>query len=344
VVDSIVRLGGAAPLPAPSHVVFDHTAPRLLTTRGYAYLKVAEGCDNPCTFCAIPSWRGRFRSRTIASLVDEARRLESEGAAELCLIAQDTTRFGEDLELGKHGLTRLAEALLAGTSFRWIRFLYAYPTTLDDDLLKLMGSEKRFVSYLDIPLQHSHPEILKAMRRGGSAGRYLRLLERARAVAPDIFLRTTFIVGFPGETDEHFAHLLDFVKEARFDHLGAFAYSPENGTPSADLPDRVAPAVARRRHRQLLAAQKPIALASRRALVGRTLEVLVEGVSSETEHLLEGRHHGMAPEVDGRLLINDGYAPAGSYVDVEITDAFASDLVGRIVGPRSAADVRVAVA
>lgn len=343
-VDSIVKLGGGAPPPAPSHMVFDHTAPRLLTTRGYAYLKVAEGCDNPCTFCAIPSWRGRFRSRTIPSLVEEARRLEAEGASELCLIAQDTTRFGEDLELGKHGLTRLAEALLAATSFRWIRFLYAYPTTLDDDLLKLMGSEKRFVSYLDIPLQHSHPEMLKAMRRGGSASRYLRLLERARTLAPDIFLRTTFIVGFPGETEEQFEHLLAFVAEARFDHLGAFVYSPETGTPSAELPDRVPAAVARRRHRKLLAAQKPIALASRKALVGRTLEVLVEGVSSETEHLLEGRHHGMAPDVEGRLLINDGFAPAGSFVDVEITDAFASDLVGRIVGPLDSASVRVAVA
>ena len=343
-VDSVVKLGGAAPPPAPSHVVFDHTAPRLLTTRGYAYLKVAEGCDNPCTFCAIPKWRGRFRSRTIPSLVEEARRLEGEGASELCLIAQDTTRYGEDLELGKHGLTRLAEALLAGTSFRWIRFLYAYPTTLDDDLLKLMGSEERFVSYLDIPLQHSHPEILKAMRRGGSESRYLRLLERARTLAPDIFLRTTFIVGFPGETEEHFEHLVDFVKAARFDHLGAFVYSPENGTPSAELPDRVPAAVAKRRHRKLLAAQKPIALASRKALVGRTLEVLVEGVSAETEHLLEGRHHGMAPDVDGRLLINDGFAPAGSFVEVEITDAFASDLVGRIVGPLDSPAVRVATA
>jgi ribosomal protein S12 methylthiotransferase len=341
-VESIVKLGAAPPPPSPSHLVFDHTAPRLLTTRGYAYLKVAEGCDNPCTFCAIPTWRGRFRSRTVESLVEEARRLEAEGASELCLIAQDTTRYGEDLELGKHGLTRLAEALLAGTSFRWIRFLYAYPTTLDDDLLRLMGSEERFVSYLDIPLQHSHPEVLKAMRRGGNAGRYLRLVERARALAPDIFLRTTFIVGFPGETEEHFEHLLRFVEEARFDHLGAFVYSAEEGTPSAELPDRVPAGVARRRHRQLLAAQKPIALASRKALVGSTVEVLVEGVSAETEHLLEGRHHGMAPEVDGRLLINDGFAPAGSFVDVEITDAFASDLVGRIVGPRDAASVRVA--
>ncbi|MEK7423356.1 MAG: radical SAM protein, partial [Actinomycetota bacterium] len=250
----------------------------------------------------------------------------------------------EDLDLGKHGLTRLAEALLAATTFRWIRFLYAYPTTLDDELLKLMGREQRLVSYLDIPLQHSHPVVLKAMRRGGSAERYLRLLDRAREVAPDIFLRTTFIVGFPGETEEHFEHLLRFVEKARFDHLGAFVYSAEEGTPAAVLPDPVAPAVARRRHRRLLATQKPVALASRRALVGRTVEVLVEGAAAETEHLLEGRHHGMAPEVDGRLLINDGFAPAGSFAEVEITDAYASDLVGRIVGPRGLVAVRVAVA
>src|SRR5512143_902294 len=214
-VSEVVELGGGPPPPGPSHVVFDHTAPRLLSTRGWAYLKVAEGCDNPCTFCAIPQWRGRFRSRTIASLVGEARRLEAEGARELCLIAQDTTRYGEDLGLGRHGLTRLVEALLAGTGFPWIRFLYAYPTTLDEELLKLMGREPRFLAYLDIPLQHSHPEVLRRMRRGGSPERYLRLLDRARELAPDIFLRTTFIVGFPGETDEHFAHLLDFVTAAR---------------------------------------------------------------------------------------------------------------------------------
>ncbi|MBZ0090582.1 MAG: 30S ribosomal protein S12 methylthiotransferase RimO [Thermoanaerobaculia bacterium] len=242
-VETIVQLGGGPPPPAPSHLVFDHTAPRFLTTRGYAYLKVAEGCDNPCTFCAIPLWRGRFRSRTIASLVEEARALEAAGAVELCLIAQDTTRYGEDLELGKHGLLRLVEALLAGTGFPWIRFLYAYPTTLDTDLLRLMGSEPRLASYLDIPLQHSHPEMLKAMRRGGSAERYRRLLDQARELAPDVFLRSTFIVGFPGETEEHFAHLLDFVERVRFDHLGAFAYSPEEGTPAAGLEAKVAPGV-----------------------------------------------------------------------------------------------------
>ncbi|HEX9733062.1 MAG TPA: 30S ribosomal protein S12 methylthiotransferase RimO [Thermoanaerobaculia bacterium] len=333
-VDRLVTIGGAAaPPPGPSHLAFDHTAPRLVTTRGYAYLKVAEGCDNPCTFCAIPSWRGRFRSRTLESLVAEARALEGQGIAELCLVAQDTTRYGEDLGYGRHGLVRLVEALLAGTAIPWIRFLYAYPTTLDEDLLKLMGGEERFVSYVDMPLQHSHPEVLKAMRRGGRAGRYLRLLERARELAPDVFLRTTFIVGFPGETRERFEHLLDFVAAARFDHLGAFVYSPEPGTPGAELPGRLPPATARRRYERLLAAQRPIALERRRALVGRVLTVLVEGACEETEHLLQGRHHGMAPEIDGRLLINDGTASAGTLAEVEITAAYADDLVGRIVGP-----------
>jgi ribosomal protein S12 methylthiotransferase len=338
-VGELVQLGGGPPPPGPSHLVFDHTAPRLLTTRGYAYLKVAEGCNNPCTFCAIPTWRGRFRSRTPASLVTEARELEAAGVSELCLIAQDTTRYGEDLGLGRHGLARLVEALLAGTTIPWLRFLYAYPTTLDEELLRLMGSEERFVSYLDMPLQHSHPEILRAMRRGGHAERYLALLERARELAPDVFLRTTFIVGFPGEDEEHFAHLLEFVERARFDHLGAFAYSPEPGTPGEALAGRVPAATARRRHRRLLAAQRPIALASRRRLVGRRLRVLVEGAHEETEHLLVGRHHGQAPEIDGRVLINDGVAPAGGFAEVEISEAYADDLVGHVVGPAGAPGV-----
>lgn len=343
-VPDLVQLGGSPTTPAvgPSNGVFDHTVPRLVTTRGYAYLKVAEGCDNPCTFCAIPLWRGRFRSRTIDSLVAEARMLESGGAQELCLVAQDTTRYGEDLGLGRHGLARLIEALLAGTTFPWIRFLYAYPTTLDEEVLRLMGAESRLVSYVDMPLQHSHPDLLKAMRRGGNADRYLRLLERARTLAPDIFLRSTFIVGFPGETDEHFAHLLDFVGKARFDHLGCFVYSPEEGTPSAELGGRISRATAERRQKKLLKAQEPISKASRKALVGRTLAALIEGPCEETEHLLEARHYGMAPGIDGRLLINDGHAPAGTLVDVEITDGFAADLVGRIVGPREGRGVVLA--
>jgi ribosomal protein S12 methylthiotransferase len=331
-VGDVVQLGGGPPLPAPSHLVFDHTVPRLLTTQGHAYLKVAEGCNNPCTFCAIPTWRGRFRSRTIESLVEEAKQLEAAGIAEINLIAQDTTRYGEDLGMRRHGLVRLVEALLAATSIPWIRFLYAYPTTLDEDLLRLMGTEERFCSYLDMPLQHSHGGILAAMRRGGDAKRYLRLLERARELAPDVFLRSTFIVGFPGETEEQFRDLLAFIGEARFDHLGAFAYSPEEGTPGATLGGRVPRQTQRRRLRQLLEAQKPIALAQRQRLLGRRMTVLVEGVCEESEHLLQGRHHGMAPQIDGRVLLNDGTAPAGTLVEVEITEAFADDLVGHIVG------------
>ncbi len=325
--------GKKAPAPAPSHAVFDHTAPRLLTTRGFAYLKVAEGCNNPCTFCAIPTWRGRFRSRTIDSLVDEARQLEDQGIRELCLVAQDTTRYGEDLDYGRHGLTRLVEALLESTEIPWIRFLYAYPTTLDEELLRLMGGEERFTSYVDMPLQHSHPEILKAMRRGGRAERYLRLLDRARELAPDVFLRTTFIVGFPGEREKHFNHLADFVRTAQFDHLGVFVYSPEPGTPGAELGHRVPAGKAARRREKLLEIQRPIALERRQALVGKTLQVLVEGVCEESEHLLQGRHHGMAPDIDGRILINDGLAPPATLAEVEITEAYADDIVGRIVGP-----------
>jgi ribosomal protein S12 methylthiotransferase len=318
-VADVVELGGGPPPAGPSHLVFDHTAPR--------------------TFWAIPLWRGKFRSRTIDSLVLEAQRLEQQGAVELCLIAQDTTRYGEDLEYGRHGLLRLVEALLERTSFPWIRFLYAYPTTLDEDLLRLMGSERRFVAYLDIPLQHSHPAVLRRMRRGGSPERYQRTLEKARALAPDMSLRTTFIVGFPGESDEEFEHLLDFVGKVEFDHLGAFVFSAEEGTPAAQLDGAVPRAVALRRHRRLLARQKPIALRRRKALVGRRLEVLVEGVCDESEHLLQGRHRGMGPDCDGRLLLNDGFAPAGTLVEVEITDAFPSDLVGRIVGPVDAPGV-----
>jgi ribosomal protein S12 methylthiotransferase len=196
-----------------------------------------------------------------------------------------------------------------------------------------MGSEERFVSYLDIPLQHSHPELLTAMRRGGSARRYLDLLSKAREQVDDIFLRSTFIVGFPGETSEHFEHLEAFVKEAKFDHLGAFGYSPEPGTPAAELEARLPPRIIRERHERLLEVQRPIALEGRRRLIGSTMTVLVEGAHPETEHLLVGRHHGQAPGIDGQILINDGFAPEGRLARVEISEAWADDLVGHIVGP-----------
>ncbi len=330
-VTELVELRSTAVPEGTSNRIFDHGEPRLLSTGTHAYLKVAEGCNNPCTFCAIPHWRGRFRSRQISSLLLEAQRLESTGARELCLIAQDTTRYGEDLGYGRHGLMKLLERLLAETSFPWIRFLYAYPTTLDPELLRLMASESRLVPYLDLPLQHSHPKILRRMRRGGSADRYLRLLDLARERVPGIFLRTTFIVGFPGETEEEFHHLLGFVDRARFDHLGAFIYSPEAGTPAASLSDRPPQNVARRRYRQLLTQQRPISLASRKRLVGQTVTVLVEGPCRETELLLEGRHAGMAPEVDGRVLLRNGAARPGELVQAAIERAYATDLVGQVL-------------
>ncbi|MFH1177372.1 MAG: 30S ribosomal protein S12 methylthiotransferase RimO, partial [Acidobacteriota bacterium] len=225
-----VVLGKASPRTLPDQRaamrLYDHSAPRLLATGGaFAYLKVAEGCDNPCSFCHIPRMRGRYRSRELASLVAEARRLAETGIGELVLIAQDTTRYGEDLGMGRTGLRQLLEALLEATPVPWIRFLYAYPATLDGGLFALMRCESRLVPYLDLPLQHASRKVLKAMKRGGSARAFSELIARARAEVPGLAVRTTFIVGFPTEGDEEFEELQLFVEETRFDHLGVFTYS-----------------------------------------------------------------------------------------------------------------------
>ena len=333
-VDRVIQLGseqGSDLEVSASQAIFDHTSPRVLTSATSAYLKVAEGCDNPCTFCAIPQWRGRFRSRSIDSLVAEANQLEQQGIQELCLVAQDTTRYGEDLGLGRGGLSQLVEALLEQTTVPWIRFLYAYPSTLDLGLLELMAREERFCNYLDIPLQHADRRALRRMKRAGSASRYLDLVRHARERVPNIWLRTTFIAGFPGETEEEFDHLASFVEQARFDHMGVFQYSPEEGTSSAELPNRVPQLVAKRRAQHLMEIQRPISLERRTGLVEKGIEVLVEGVCEETELLLQGRHQGLAPGIDGRVLINDGFARAGDLVKVVITEAHADDVVGHIV-------------
>jgi ribosomal protein S12 methylthiotransferase len=325
--------------------VYDHQNPRLLSTGSFAYLKVAEGCNNPCSFCHIPRMRGAFRSRTIDDLVSEALALEQRGVRELVLIAQDTTRYGEDLGLD-NGLRSLVEALLSSTTVPWIRFLYAYPATLDEGLFDLMASEERFLSYLDIPLQHASRSVLKAMKRGGDARSYRKMIAQARAKVPDLVLRTTFIVGFPGEGEEEFAELMDFVREVKFDHLGAFSYSWQEENPGADLGDPVAEDQKQNRYQLLMEAQQEIALGHNRALVGTRLPALVAGPLPEMELLLEARLQRQAPEIDGRLLINDGTAPPGSLVEVEITDAHEYDLVGRLVRilvPGEAPDVRLPV-
>ena len=316
--------------------LYDDLAPRVLTgRRGYAYLKVAEGCNNPCTFCTIPQMRGLQRSRSVPSLVREAQGLERQGVSELVLISQDTTRYGEDAGLGREGLATLVSTLLRETGFPWIRFLYAYPKTLHDSVLELMAREPRFVPYVDIPLQHVSRGVLSAMRRGGDPESYARLFASMRAAVPGIALRSTFIVGFPAETERDFEELLAFVKAAELDHLGVFPYSPEPGSGAEALGDPVPEGVKAERQAAVMAAQKKISLRKNRALKGKVHEAILEGVSSESDLLLEGRLKRQAPEIDGKLLVNDlpeGFVPRpGAVVRVKVTGAHDYDLVGRVV-------------
>ena len=309
--------------------------PRVLTQgTAHAYLKVSEGCSNPCTFCAIPQMRGKFRSRSVDSLVREALALQKQGVKELNLVAQDTTRFGEDLGIA-NGLTSLVKTLLSETDFRWIRFLYAYPGSLDWSLFELMGKEPRFASYCDIPLQHVSANVLGRMRRPGSPKEYREMVTRMRDLVPDMTLRTTFITGHPGETPKDFGELYEFVEWAQFDNMGAFVYSAEDSTLAARMPDTPTRKTAERRRAKLMELQQKIALSRNEMKVGRTFDAIVTGVCEETEHLLEGRLVGQAPEIDGRLLINDGIdllpRDLPAFARVEITEAHPYDLVGAVV-------------
>jgi ribosomal protein S12 methylthiotransferase len=325
----------SAPVKRKMSVRLYEDLPRVLTTgTAHSYIKVSEGCSNPCTFCAIPQMRGKFRSRGIDSIVREAQQLQNAGVKELNLVAQDTTRFGEDIGVA-HGLTRLVETLLAETDFRWIRFLYAYPGSLDWSLFELMGREPRFVSYCDIPLQHVSANVLGRMRRPGSPKEYREMIARMRALVPDITLRTTFITGHSGETPKDFGELYDFVEWARFDNMGAFLYSPEDSTLAAKMDDMPSRKTAERRRAKLMELQQTIAMSRNEERVGRTFDAIITGVCDETEHLLEGRIAGQAPEIDGRLLINDGIdllpKQLPAFARVEITDAHPYDLVGCVV-------------
>lgn len=313
--------------------LYDDTSPRRLATPSWtAYVKIAEGCDHSCAFCAIPSFRGTFRSREPASVVREARRLAGDGVREINLIAQDSSHYGRDLGR-REGLAELLDDLDTVEALRWIRVHYLYPNTVSERLIESMARGRRVLDYVDIPLQHAHRSVLSRMRRGGSAETHLDLLSRFRAAMPEATLRSTFIVGFPGETEEEFAALLEFVAEARFDHLGAFAYSHEEGTPAFARADDVAPEVKEERLDRLMSRQQEIAFTRNRARVGRAAVVLVEGAHPETEHLLVGRARHQAPDVDGQVLINDGTALPGSFVNVQLTEAAGYDLVGAVVGP-----------
>ncbi len=323
----------------PSYLYSDET-PRILTTpRASAYIKIAEGCDHPCGFCIIPQLRGKFRSRRISSIVNEAENLLRQGVREITLIGQDTTCYGEDLGL-KDGLAMLLEALatleVPGVGpIHWLRFLYAYPNKVTTRLLDTIAAHDNVAKYLDVPLQHASALTLKRMKRGGSGAIFLRMLEKARAIVPGIAIRTSFIVGFPGETDEEFAALEDFVKAAKIDWLGVFSYSDEEGAAAFDLGAKVPKRTIEARRRRLMRTQMKISAKARAAQVGRVIEVLVEGPSEETELLWQGRTMQQAPEIDGHVLINDfgdheDLVP-GTFYRAEITEAHDYDVVARIV-------------
>jgi ribosomal protein S12 methylthiotransferase len=316
--------------------LYDESTPRVLATPShFAYVKIAEGCDRPCAFCFIPQMRGHFRSRRFGSVVAEARSLIEQGVKELVLVAQDSSRYGEDLGQ-PDGLAHLLRELARLEGVEWVRVMYAYPTHVSDVFLDAMAQEPKACKYLDIPLQHASQKILKLMRRGGNRASLERLIERVRRRVPNVTIRTTFIAGFPGETDEDFDELLKFIRNVEFDRVGVFTYSDEEGTPAYLLPDKVDPKVAARRRAALMREQKKISRKRNRARVGETVRVLFEGASAETDLLWQGRTEGQAPDIDGCVLINDApasLAPApGDFVNVRITGAHEYDLVGHIVG------------
>ncbi len=317
-------------LEPPKFLMTSKTARALSAPFYTGYLKVAEGCANRCTFCTIPTIRGPYRSRPLEDLLQEAEWLASQGVVELNVIAQDTTAYGTDLGTGPR-LADLLEALAKTSTFPWIRLLYGYPQRVSPQLLEVMSSHNRICKYLDLPFQHASPRLLKDMGRSGSVREFRELIAFIRKYLPEVTLRTTVIVGFPGEDEPRFQELCDFVEQARFNHLGIFTYSPEKGTRAARLSNPVPESVKQIRLQALADLQKKISLDYHKQLVGTLQPVLIEGHSSETDLLLEGRLASQAPEVDGCVLINKGYGQTGEIMDVRIREAHPHDLVGEIV-------------
>jgi ribosomal protein S12 methylthiotransferase len=315
--------------------LYDDATPRVLATpRHMAYIKIAEGCDHPCTFCIIPQLRGQFRSRRFESVVAEAERLAKNGVREVTLIGQDTTCYGEDFGL-KDGLALLLEKLAAIEDLRWIRFLYAYPNKITGKLLETIATHRKICSYMDVPLQHASASVLKRMKRGGGADVFLRSIAKMRRTVPDLTLRTSFIVGFPGETEQEFEELCDFVREAQFDWMGTFAYSDQQGAGAYEIEKKVSPREIEYRRRHLMAIQRQISKKKKKALVGREFDLLLEGESDESDLLLEGRTAMHAPEIDGKVFVNDFPEDAvpqpGQFYRCLITEAHDYDLVAKIV-------------
>jgi ribosomal protein S12 methylthiotransferase len=324
--------GAIADLP---NYLYDDETPRILATpKSTAYIKIAEGCDHPCTFCIIPQLRGQFRSRRFESVMAEAERLARRGVREITLIGQDTTCYGEDFGL-KNGLALLLEKLAKIEDLRWIRFLYAYPNKVTGKLLETIASSDKICSYMDVPLQHASAPVLKRMKRGGGADLFLRSIAKMRRAIPGLTLRTSFIVGFPGETEKEFEELCDFVREAQVDWLGTFAYSDQEGADAYGLDQKVPAREIERRRKHLMGIQRQISKKKKKALVGQEFDLLLEGTSEETDLLLEGRTTMHAPEIDGKVFVNDFPAEitpeAGEFYRCQITEAHDYDLVARIL-------------
>ena len=315
--------------------LYDFDTPRYRATDSYtAFIKIAEGCDRPCAFCSIPSMRGSFRSRRFGSILKEAEDLARAGVKEIVLIAQDSSRFGEDL--GEvDALAKLVRALGEIEDLEWIRVMYAYPTHISDAFLAAINETPKAVKYLDMPLQHASRNVLKLMKRGGNRESLERLIGRVREKVPDITIRTTFITGFPGETEEDFEELMAFVRNCEFDNVGVFTYSDEEGTPAFDLPGKVDAKTAKSRRARLMKEQMKISKRKNKAKIGKTFKVLFEGVSQESDLLFQGRLEGQAQEIDGYILINDmpeNFEPqVGGIYDVRISEAHDYDLIGAIV-------------
>ena len=321
--------------PALPQYLYDEMTPRILATpKASAYIKIAEGCDHPCSFCVIPNLRGKFRSRRFESVITEATQLVANGTREITLVGQDTTCYGEDFGM-RDGLAELLDRLAQIEGLKWLRFLYAYPNKVTNRLLEVIAKHDNICKYMDVPLQHASPNVLKRMKRGGSAEIFLKTIEKVRAMVPGVVIRSTFIVGFPGETQEDFDILTQFVRDAKLDWFGVFSYSDEDGSQAFALDQKVPKRTIESRRRSLMRLQQGISRRAKQEWVGRTLDVLVEGESEETPLLWEGRSQFHAPEIDGKLYIND-FGPhetplPGTFYRCEITEAHDYDLVARVV-------------
>src|SRR5580698_10141331 len=321
----------------PTYLYHDLTPRILATPRHTAYIKINQGCDHPCTFCVIPQRRGKFRSRRFESVVREAENLAQAGVREISLIGQDTTFYGEDLGL-RDGLATLLERLAQIEDLNWVRFLYCYPNRITAKLLDTIAAHPRLAKYIDVPLQHASRNVLARMRRGGNGDAFLKMLEKTRKAIPGVSIRTSFIVGFPGETENDFRELCDFVRAAQFDWMGVFAYSDEDTSKSFALEGKVDAKTIARRRDTLMSIQKKISTANLRKKVGQTMQVMLDGPSKDTDLIWEARLQGMAPEIDGKVYVTEfagvddaaELPAAGTMATIEITEAKDYDLIGRV--------------